>query len=125
MVKNLPSMQETAHNVGDLGSIPGSGRSLGEGNGNLLQYSCLEYSMDSGAWRVTIHGVTKSQIDSATNSFTFPSHRVLLVFVCDDKEYSSYSELWFFKKRKTTALEGSVVPLWLLKKQFSLPTGES
>ena len=45
---------------GDLGSIPGSGRSLGEGNGNLLQYSCLENPMD-GAEQVTFHGVTKSR----------------------------------------------------------------
>ena len=47
--------------VCDLCSIPGSGRSPGEGNGNPFQYSCLENSMDRGAWRVTIHGVTKSQ----------------------------------------------------------------
>ena len=53
MVKNLPAMQ------GDLGLIPGSGRSLEEGNGYLLQYSCLEVPMDRGAWRVTVHGVAK------------------------------------------------------------------
>ena len=47
-------------NVGDLGSIPGLGRSPGEGSGYPLQYSCLENSMDRGAWRVTVHGVTKS-----------------------------------------------------------------
>ena len=52
--------KETACNAGDLGSIPGVGRSPGEGNGNLLQYSCLENSMDTGAWQVTTHGVTKS-----------------------------------------------------------------
>ena len=46
----------------DKGSILGSGRSLGEGNGNQLQYSCLENSMDRGAWQATVHGVTKSQI---------------------------------------------------------------
>ena len=50
-----------ACNVGDPRSIPGSGRSPGEGNGNPLQYSCLKNSMDRGAWRVTAHGVTKSQ----------------------------------------------------------------
>ena len=49
--------EESACNVGDLGSIPGSGRSPGEGNGNPLQYSCLENSMDRGAWRATLHGV--------------------------------------------------------------------
>ena len=74
MVKNMPSTQETGLNAGHLGSIPGSGRSLGEGNDNPLQYSCLEYSMDRGAWRVTVHGVTKSRTDSATNTFTFTSH---------------------------------------------------
>ena len=47
--------------MGDPGSIPGSGRSLGEGNGNPLQYPCLENSMDEGAWQATVHGVTKSQ----------------------------------------------------------------
>ena len=47
--------------VGDAGSIPGMERSPGVGNGNLLQYSCLENYMDRGVWRVTIHGVTKSQ----------------------------------------------------------------
>ena len=53
--------KESACGAGDLGSIPGSGRSPGEGNGNLLQYSCLEHSMDRGAWRATVHRVTKSQ----------------------------------------------------------------
>ena len=51
--KNLPA------NAGDGGSIPGSGRSPGEGNGNLLQYSCLENPMDRGAWRAIVHGVAK------------------------------------------------------------------
>ena len=52
--------KESACNAGDLGSIPGSGRSPGGGNGNPLQYSCLENSMDRGAWRATVHGVAKS-----------------------------------------------------------------
>ena len=50
----------SACNVGDPGSIPGSGRSPGDGNGSLLQHSCLENPMDRGAWRATVHGVTKS-----------------------------------------------------------------
>ena len=53
VVKNLST------NVGDTGLIPGSGRSLGEGNGNPLQYSCLGNLMDRGARRATIHGVAK------------------------------------------------------------------
>ena len=51
----------SALNVGDLGLIPGLGRSPGEGNGNPLQYSCLENSIDRGAWRATVHGVAKSR----------------------------------------------------------------
>ena len=53
MVKNLPA------NVGDAGSIPGLSRSPGEGNGNPLQYSCLDNPMDRGAWRAIICGVAK------------------------------------------------------------------
>ena len=53
--------KESAYNEGDPGSIPGSGRSPGEGNGYPRQYSCLENSMDRRAWQATVHGVTKSQ----------------------------------------------------------------
>ena len=49
-----------ARDTGDAGWIPGSGRSLGEGNGNPLQYSCLENPMDGEAWQATVHGVAKS-----------------------------------------------------------------
>ena len=52
--------KESACNAGDLGSIPGSGRAPGEGHGNPLQYSCLEDSVDGGAWWATDHGVAKS-----------------------------------------------------------------
>ena len=52
---------ELAHSVGKLGSVPQLQRSLGEGNGYPLQDSCQENSMDRGAWRVTVHGVTKSR----------------------------------------------------------------
>ena len=48
-------------NVGDVSLIPGWGRSLGEGNGNPLQYSCLDNLMDRGAWQASVHGVAKSQ----------------------------------------------------------------
>ena len=53
--------KESACNAGAPGSIPGSGRSPGEGNGNPLQYSCLGNPMDQGAWWATVHAVTKSQ----------------------------------------------------------------
>ena len=54
-------VKSSAYNVGDLGSIPGLGRSPGEGNGNPLQHSCLENPMDRGAWRAEVHGVAKSR----------------------------------------------------------------
>ena len=53
------SDEESAYSAGDLGSIPGSGRSPGEGNGKPLQCSCLGNPMDRGAWQATVHGVTK------------------------------------------------------------------
>ena len=56
VVKNPPA---NAGDIRDVGSIPGSGRSPGGGNGNPLQYSCLENPMDRGAWRATAHGVTE------------------------------------------------------------------
>ena len=57
----LGSSDVSTCNVGDLGSIPGSGRSPGEGNGNPLQYSCLENPMDRGAWWATVHRIAKRQ----------------------------------------------------------------
>ena len=53
--------KESSHSTGDRGLIPGSGRSPEEGNGNPLQYPCLENSMDRGVWQATVHGVTKSR----------------------------------------------------------------
>ena len=53
--------KESVCNAGDLGSIPGSGRSPGEGNGNPLQYSCLENPMDREAWKATVRRVAKSR----------------------------------------------------------------
>ena len=64
-------VKASACNAEDLGSIPGSGRSPGEGNGNPLQYSCLENPMDGGAWWVTVHGVTKSWTRLSNFTFTF------------------------------------------------------
>ena len=58
VVKNLPA---NAGDIRDTGSIPGSGRSPGEGNGNSLQYSCLGNPMERGAWQATVHGGAKSQ----------------------------------------------------------------
>ena len=65
MTLDLPGSsigKESAYSAGDPGWIPGSGRSPGEGNGNPLQYSCLENPMDRGGWLAAVHGVAKSPI---------------------------------------------------------------
>ena len=64
MVKSLPA------SAGDLGSIPGLGRSPGEGNGNPLQCSCLESPMNRGAWCTTVHGAAKSQTQLSNGTTT-------------------------------------------------------
>ena len=68
-----PDGKEFACNVratGDPGSVPGLGRSPGEGNGNPLEYSCLENPMDRGAWQATVHGVAMSQTRLSNFHFT-------------------------------------------------------
>ena len=74
-----------AYNAGDPSSVPGSGRSLGGGNGDPLQYSCLENFMDGGAWWATVDGVAKSRSRLSDFTFTFtafPSWGCLLVPQC-------------------------------------------
>ena len=61
MVLVVKSLLANAGDIRDIGLTPGSGRYPGEGHGNLLQHSCLENSMNRGAWRATLHRVTKSQ----------------------------------------------------------------
>ena len=62
MVKNSPAK---AGDIRDVGLIPGSERSPGEGNGTPLQYSCLESPMDRGAWRAIVHGIEESRTEAA------------------------------------------------------------
>ena len=73
--------KESFCNVGNPGSIPGSGRSPGEGNGNPLQYSCLENFMGRGAWRTTVHGVSKSQTQLSDQDFHFHVYTQSRVYV--------------------------------------------
>ena len=77
-------VKASASNAGDLGSIPGSGRSSGEGNGNPLQYSCLENPMDGGAWCAAVHGVEKSRTRLSDSTFTFHFHAL-------EKEMATHS----------------------------------
>ena len=78
--------KESACNMGDPGSIPGLGRSLGEGNGNPLQHSCLENPMDGGAWKAAVHGVTEGR--TRLSNFTFMFH-----FHALEKEMATHSSV--------------------------------
>ena len=77
-------VKASACNAGELGSIPGLGRSSGEGNGNPLRYSCLENPMDREAWWATVHWVTKSR--TRLSNFTF-------TFTFSNSSSSEYSEI--------------------------------
>ena len=63
--------KESACYAGDSGSIPGSGKSPGEGNGNPLQYSCLENPMDRGAWQAIVHGIARVRHELVTKPLPF------------------------------------------------------
>ena len=65
--------KESACNAGDLGSVPGSGKPSGGGNGNPLQHSCLESPVDRGAWWAVVHGVTKSWARLRGQQFQLPA----------------------------------------------------
>ena len=68
----------STYSIGDPGSIPELGRSTGEGNGNPLEYSCLENPTDRGAWQSTVHGVTKRD---TTEQLHFLIYRVIQVII--------------------------------------------
>ena len=91
----IPGDSESAYNAGDPGLIPGSGRSPGEGNGNPLQYSCLENSTERGAWRAIVHRVAKSQIQLSdwhfhfTLKFQFSSVTQSCLTLCDPMNRST------------------------------------
>ena len=84
--------KESACNAGDAGSIPGWGRSPGEGRGYPLQYACLEKSMDRGAWRATVHGITKSRT-RLSSSHTHTHTHGLAVSGSATQDAEKYQEL--------------------------------
>ena len=88
VVKNLPA------NEGDVGLIPGSGRSPGEGNGNLLQYPCLGNPMDRGAYQAIVRGVTKSQtwLSGWAYTHSLDHYNVLLTVLKSWEVYSEWSQ---------------------------------
>ena len=100
-------VKASACNSGDLGSIPGSGRSPGEGNGNPLQYSCLENPMDRGAWWATVHGAAKSQTLLSDFTFSVPTKvHIVQTMVFPVVMYGC--ENWIIKKtehQRTDAFE--------------------
>ena len=80
-----------------MGLIPGFGRSLGEGNGNLLQYSCLENAMDRGAWRALVHWVKKSwsQLSAHTHTHTHIYIYITESLCCTLETLYSINQLYF------------------------------
>ena len=88
-----------AEDAGDVGLIPGLGRSPGGGNDNPLQYACLENPMDGGAWRATIHGVARSR--TRLSDFAFNSH-----FHALEKEMAAHSGILAWEIPWTGETEG-------------------
>ena len=102
LVAQMVKASASAYDVGDLGSIPRLGRSPGEGNGNPHQYSCLENSMDGGAWWATVHGVAKSQTRLRDFIFWYLLGIQLLIQVwtpleniSDDTSVSAHMGTWW------------------------------
>ena len=104
----LHLVKASACNAGDLGLIPGLGRSPGEGNGNPLQYSCLENPVDRGAWWATVHGVTKSRTRLSNFTFTLAQ-----------RFQTSYLLLCSGAQSTNMSVEDSKIGLW----QRSSPIG--
>ena len=113
-------VKASAWNAGDLGSIPGSGRSPGEGNGNPLQYSCLENPMEGEAWWATVHGVAKSRtrlsyLTLNYTDFLYPQivniyirwAWSILLFQKVSEWVKSLSRVWLFATPWTVAYQAS------------------
>ena len=96
--------KESVCNVGNPSLIPGLGRSPGEENGKLPQYSCLENPMDGGAWQATVHGVAMSRTRLSEFTFTFPFHAL-------EKEMATHSSILVWRIPGTEEL-GGLPSMW-------------
>ena len=97
------SGKESTCNAGEVGSIPGPGRSPGERNGNPLRYSCLKNPMDRGAWRATVHGVAKGRTglhSSASRWWGWGSWKVLCSALLITKSHKLQKFFFFFLKER-------------------------
>ena len=97
--------KESACSAGDLGAMPGLGRSLGEGNGNPLQYSCLENPMDRGGWWAAVHEIAELDMTEVTNTFTS------LSFSRRQKTCTVKTRRYWWKKLKLTETDGKICVL--------------
>ena len=109
----------SACSAGDLGLIPGLGRSPGEGNGNPLQYSCLENPMDRKAWWATVHGVAKSR--TRLSDFTFTFTHVIEENSLIQVDYCQYfgCERWTIKKAEHQRIDA--FKLWCCRRLLRVP----
>ena len=85
---------QTVKNTGDPGSFPGSGRSPGEGNSNPLQYSCLENSIDRGAWWATVHGAAKSWTQMSDYIFSSLGSQTARVFITKRRSQRIFDDVF-------------------------------
>ena len=102
----------SAYNAGDPGSIPESGRSPGEGNGNPLQYSCLEYPMDGGVWQATVHGVANSW--TQLSDFTLLYFTLGLYYKVPQTQWPKTTKIYFLTVLEAVRNQGfgrAVLPL--------------
>ena len=126
-------VKASACNARDLGSIPGSERSPGEGNGNPFQYSCLENPMDGGAWWATVHGVAKSwtQLSDFTSllyftSLHFPFLNLALLPIISRGKHSTQGHLLVVEISKTVYRDQAMMlSLWVTANQETGKSGRA
>ena len=115
MYVGFPGGSEFACNSGDPGSNPGSGRSLGEGNGNPLQHCCLENVIDRVAWLATVHGISKSWTqlsDSHIHTHTH-THTHVGIYLILGKDYNGLLLLNFIKTGSVPGPQNTSCDEWL------------